>query len=121
MRSRRVATALVALTAGVTAVAATRRAADRRTWAIAADTGPAAALPPPALPALEREAPDRQAPVREADVLPFPARPVVTEPVQERPTAPARCGDTGGRTKAGAPCGARAGAGGRCHHHPVAA
>ncbi len=38
-----------------------------------------------------------------------------------QPAAPARCGDSGGRTKAGAPCGARATAGGRCHHHPLAA
>ena len=44
---------------------------------------------------------------------PLPAAPAVA--------APARCGDSGGRTKAGAPCGARATAGGRCHHHPLAA
>jgi hypothetical protein len=32
-----------------------------------------------------------------------------------------RCGETGGVTKAGAPCAARATARGRCHHHRLAA
>jgi hypothetical protein len=35
--------------------------------------------------------------------------------------SPHRAGDDGGRTKAGAPCAARAAASGRCHHHPLAA
>jgi hypothetical protein len=42
-------------------------------------------------------------------------------PAPAQPAAPARCGDNGGRTKAGAPCAARATAGGRCHHHRLAA
>jgi hypothetical protein len=58
----------------------------------------------------------------DAVVLPF-VRPAaaVPVPVPEQPAAPARCGDSGGRTKAGAPCAARATSNGRCHHHPVAA
>jgi hypothetical protein len=55
-----------------------------------------------------------------AVVLPFPRRPA--EELAPRPAAaPVRCGDTGGRTKAGAPCAARATVGGRCHHHRLAA
>ena len=62
------------------------------------------------------------APAEEHDavVLPFP-RPVVEQPAAPAVATPARCGDSGGRTKAGTPCGARAGVGGRCHHHPLAA
>jgi hypothetical protein len=58
-----------------------------------------------------------QATDREAVVLTFSPRPVPAPAAQQ----PARCGDAGGRTKAGAPCAARATAGGRCHHHRVAA
>jgi hypothetical protein len=107
MRASHVATALAAFTAGLTAAVALRRLADRRLPATAAATAADLAL---------------VVPVRDRDavVLPF-APPVVAEPAPEEPTAPARCGDSGGRTKAGAPCGARATAGGRCHHHPMAA
>lgn len=101
MRPSHVATALVSLTVGLTASAALRRLAERRPSAAAT----AAAVP---------------VPDGDAVVLPF-ARPVVAPPVPERPAAPVRCGDSGGRTKAGAPCGARATRGGRCHHHPMAA
>ena len=100
MRSSHVATALAAVTAGFTAAVALHRRADRRPPAPA--TAPAAPLAPVAV------------------VLPF-VRPVVTAPVLEQPVAPARCGDNGGRTKAGAPCAARPTTGGRCYHHPIAA
>jgi hypothetical protein len=105
MRSSHVATALAAFTAGATVTAVLHRLLDRRPSA----TGAAPALP---------SAP----PVSDRDgvVLPF-TRPVATAPVTEQPAAPARCGDSGGRTKAGAPCAARATSGGRCHHHPMAA
>ncbi len=107
MRASHVATTLAAVTAGLTAAAAVRRRADRRLVATA--TPPAIAAP--AAPAT---------PDRDAVVLPF-VRPVAAEPVTERPARPARCGDSGGRTKAGAPCAARATSNGRCHHHPIAA
>ena len=100
MRSRSAATALAALTAGVTAAVALHRRADRR---------PVAGTVPPI-----------DVPEFDAVVLPF-VRPTLTTAPDQRPQSPARCGDTGGRTKAGAPCGARATATGRCHHHPVAA
>jgi len=60
---------------------------------------------------------------QDAVVLPFerPAAVPVPAPVVDEPAAPARCGDNGGVTKAGAPCGARAAAGGRCRHHQLAA
>ena len=100
MRSR-VVTALVVTAAGLTVSAALRRFRRRR-----------AVLPAAAMPA---------APVadRDAVILPFP-RPAAA-PAPAQPAAPARCGDNGGRTKAGAPCAARATAGGRCHHHRLAA
>ena len=98
MRASHVATALAAFLAGSTAATVLHRRAARPT---------AAATPLPAAPVEEHD----------AVVLPFP-RPVAG---QAAATAPARCGDSGGRTKAGAPCGARATAGGRCHHHPLAA
>src|SRR5688500_9709664 len=107
MRASHVATTLAAVTAGLTAAAAVRRRADRRLAATA--TPPADILAP-------------ADPDRDAVVLPFvrPAAtaPVAAAPVAERPAAPARCGDSGGRTKAGAPCAARATSSGRCHHHP---
>ncbi|WP_448626216.1 hypothetical protein [Geodermatophilus sp. URMC 64] len=104
MRSRRVLTALVVTAAGLTVSAALRRLRSRRAAApVVVET------PVPAAPA---SGPD-------AVILPF-TRPVPA-PVAERPAAPARCGDAGGRTKAGAPCGARSAAGGRCHHHRLAA
>jgi hypothetical protein len=102
MRTRSAATALAALTAGVTAAVALHRRADRRPIAPAA--------PPVAVPDLLLDT--------DAVVLPF-VRPAV--PAASVEQAPARCGDSGGRTKAGAPCGARATSTGRCHHHPIAA
>ena len=103
MRASHVATALAAFLAGSTAATVLHRRAARPT--------PAAA-PLPATPAEEND----------AVVLPF-SRPLVVASAVAAPAvaAPARCGDSGGRTKAGAPCGARAAAGGRCHHHPLAA
>jgi hypothetical protein len=106
MRTRHVAT-FVALTGGLTAAAALHRRAGRR---LPVATTPVAA-PRPALALVED---------REGVVLPF-VRPAVAEPAPEQPAAPARCRDTGGQTKAGAPCNARATANGRCHHHRVAA
>jgi len=113
MRSRRpVAVTLVALTAGLAASAVLRRIAARRRSAIAvqARVAPATPAPAPAEPV---------APVvdREAVVLTFTPRPSAAPAAQQ----PVRCGDTGGRTKAGAPCAARATADGRCRHHRIAA
>jgi hypothetical protein len=102
MRTSHVASTLVAVTAGLTAVTALHRRSGRR-------------RPRPALD-----------PVGGGVVLPF-VRPVpvpaaASAPVVPEPSAvPVRCGDSGGRTKAGAPCGARATADGRCHHHRQAA
>jgi len=113
MRSRRpVAVTLVALTAGLAAKAVLRRVAARRRAAIVpATTIPARTVAP--VPAVAPAA----APVadREAVVLTFTPRQAAAG------QQPVRCGDTGGRTKAGSPCAARATAGGRCHHHRVAA
>lgn len=113
MRAKHVATALVVIAAGVTASAALRRFAGRRR---AAAIRPAVSRPVPAAvpqPKLQQVA------ARDAVVLRFAPR-VPVAPAVERPAAPARCGDTGGRTKAGAPCAARATSGGRCHHHKLA-
>ena len=105
MRSRRpVVASLVALTAGLAASAVLRRITARRR---SADVAPAAPVFAPAAPAAERQ----------AVVLSFTPRPAPAPAVKQ----PVRCGDTGGRTKAGAPCAARATAGGRCHHHRIAA
>ena len=115
MRLRHVAT-FAAFTAGLTAASALHRRADRR-----------AIARPPATTSLSPVLP---VPVREGVVLPFvrPAetapvsvQPVSVQPASARPAGPARCGDSGGQTKAGAPCAARATGGGRCHHHPLAA
>ena len=119
MRSRSVVPVLVALSAGVTAAAAVRRFVGRRR-ASAVLAVPAVPAPPvvaPAAPVAVQDAVGVEA-VREAVVLPF-TRPVAPAPAQ--PSLPARCGDSGGRTKAGAPCGARATSEGRCHHHRIAA
>ena len=105
MRSR-VVTALVVTAAGLTVSAALRRLRGRRAVASAVR---APALPAPVLPVV----------VRDAVILPFPRQAPAPQPVQ--PAGPARCGDNGGRTKAGAPCAARANVGGRCHHHRLAA
>ncbi|WP_199506251.1 hypothetical protein [Geodermatophilus sp. TF02-6] len=104
MRASHVTTALAAFTAGLTAATALHRRAERSVPVTAA--APAADLRPPA--------------DGDAVVLPF-ARPAAAAPAAERPAAPTRCGDSGGRTRAGAPCGARATTGGRCHHHRLAA
>ncbi|WP_369133637.1 hypothetical protein [Modestobacter sp. I12A-02662] len=103
MRTSHATTALAAFIAGLTTAAALRRLAGR-------------------LPATAPIATDAllSTGTQDAVVLPF-ARPVVAGPaLQPLPASPARCGDSGGRTKAGAPCGART-TGGRCHHHALAA
>jgi hypothetical protein len=112
MRSSHVATTLAAVTVGLTAAAALYRRANPALPATA--TAAPSPLAPSAL------APVVPAPVRDGVVLPF-VRPVATTPAPEQPAEPARCGDSGGRTKVGAPCAARATTGGRCHHHPIAA
>jgi hypothetical protein len=108
MRRRSIATALVVLTAGLTATALRRMATRRRTAA------PAPAAVPAAVPVPRPEAPAEP----DAVVLQF-TRPAAAAPAA--PAVPARCGDSGGLTRAGAPCAARATSGGRCHHHPIAA
>ena len=107
MRISHAVTALAAFTAGLTAAATLRRHAGSR--------------PPVAVTVLTAALP-AVAPIPDHGgvVLPF-ARPVLTGPVPERLGSPARCGESGGLTKAGAPCGARTNIGGRCHHHPMAA
>jgi hypothetical protein len=106
MRPSSLATALIAFSAGVTATVAARRLAGRHRAPEAPST-PARTGSGPVGPAPERD---------DAVVLPF-ARPALAAV----PAAPVRCGDNGGLTRAGAPCGARATATGRCHHHPIAA
>jgi hypothetical protein len=109
MRSRSVVSALLVLTAGAAASVVARRLARRRPVAVTAPIAPAAiAVAPPVAAVAERD----------AVVLPF-TRPAAPAPAQ--PATPVRCGETGGVTKAGAPCAARATAGGRCHHHRLAA
>jgi hypothetical protein len=110
MRTRHVATFAV-LTGGLTAAAALHRRAGRRLPAGLPVTATPVAAPRPALELVATP---------EGVVLPF-VRPAVTVPAPEQPAAPARCRDTGGQTKAGAPCNARATAEGRCHHHRLAA
>ncbi|HYH23906.1 MAG TPA: hypothetical protein VD834_01055 [Blastococcus sp.] len=102
MRISHAATALAAFTAGLTAAAALRRVTRYRVHLTTATT------------------PVVRVQDHEAVVLPL-AHKVVAGPAPEHPESPARCGESGGRTKAGAPCGARASTGGRCHHHPIAA
>ncbi len=112
MRASHVATALAAFTAGLTAASALHRRAGR-----AVPAPVRAAVPGP----VSAEAP---AVVRDAVVLPFPRPALAALPAAQpaaRPAAPARCGDSGGVTRAGAPCAARAASNGRCHHHPLAA
>lgn len=110
MRRSSIATALVVLTAGLTATAL-RRMAIRRRAAVPAPAAASAAVPAAVPQPEEAAAPD-------AVVLPF-TRPVAPAPVA--PTVPARCGDSGGVTRAGAPCASRATSAGRCHHHRIAA
>jgi hypothetical protein len=109
MRTSYLVTTVAACTVGLTAAAALSRRAGRRL--------PAAAVVP-ATTAVA--APVLPAPDVDGVVLPF-LRPAVPAPAPATPAAPVRCGDTGGVTKAGAPCAARATAGGRCHHHRLAA
>ena len=104
MSSRSVTTALAAFIVGLTAATALHRRAGRP-------------LPTPEIPAAPAVEPGT---VWDGVVLPF-VRPVVPVPAVQQPEAPARCGDSGGRTKAGAPCAARAASDGRCHHHRLAA
>jgi hypothetical protein len=119
MRPSHVATALAAFTAGLTAAAALHRRAHGRRPATA--IAPATAAEPVTAPATaEAHPPVSPTPDRDGVVLPF-VRPAAPATASEQPVAPTRCGDTGGRTKAGAPCAARATRGGRCHHHPLAA
>jgi len=105
MRSRRAVSALLVAAAGLAVSAAVRRFTARR-------TAPARVVetPAPVVPVVVE---------RDAVILPFP-RPAAA-PLPAQPAVPARCGDNGGRTKAGAPCAARAASGGRCHHHRLAA
>jgi hypothetical protein len=105
MRTRHAAISLAALSTGLTAAVALHRRAERR-------------LPATAAPAIPVSVPS--VPATDGVVLPF-VRPVAPAPVPEQPAAPARCGDAGGRTKAGSPCAAKATTAGRCHHHRVAA
>jgi hypothetical protein len=136
MRLRRALTVLTALSAtcsaGVAAAAVHRRRVAERhrsapAVAPAAPPATAAAAPAPAIagPVVPVIATGPSADVRpDAVVLAFsrPEKPEpTTAPAAEPSAAPVRCGDNGGRTKAGTPCAARAGAGGRCRHHPVAA
>ncbi len=104
MRISHTVTALAALTAGLTVAATLRRRVGNRP-----PVAPSTTAHPAAAPRLT-----------DAVVLPF-ARPVLTGPAPEPLGPPARCGESGGLTKAGAPCGARTNTGGRCHHHPLAA
>jgi hypothetical protein len=125
MRASHVATALAAFTAGLTAASALHRRAGRPSEA---------PVEAPATPDLDGT------PDLDAVVLPFvrpvgaeqpAAHPAVADSAVEsaaesgepsvQPAAAARCGDSGGVTKAGAPCAARATSGGRCHRHPLAA
>lgn len=104
MRTSHAATALAAFTAGLTAAATLRRLAGHRR---PASRSVVTAADPVVVPSADRD----------AVVLAFPHRAAAPESVESA----VRCGDSGGRTKAGAPCGARITAGGRCHHHRMAA
>ena len=108
MRPRSVVSALLVLTAGAAASVVARRLVARRRPVAA----PVAAAP------VLTETVAVSSPEHDAVVLPF-TRPAAPAPAPQ--PAPARCGDSGGRTKAGAPCAGRATSGGRCHHHRVAA
>ncbi len=135
MRASHVATAIAAFTAGLTAASALHRRAGRAVPAPAraAVPGPvpardAIARDAIARDAIARDAIARDAIARDAVVLPFPRPALAALPAAQpaaqpaaRPAAPARCGDSGGVTRAGAPCAARATSNGRCHHHPLAA
>jgi hypothetical protein len=110
MRASHLATALAAFATGLSAATLLHRRAARLDAAVSTTpvTTPAATAPAPVLPT---------APEADGVVLPF-LRTVPTPPAPA--AAPARCGDSGGLTKAGVPCAARATTAGRCHHHPLA-
>jgi hypothetical protein len=117
---RRTSLALLALSAGLTASAALRRLAARRRSGAARAITPAAITPAaPASAPVAAPVSGSPAPAEDAVVLPFTRRQAGAP--AERPVESQRCGDNGGRTKAGAPCAARATSAGRCHHHRVAA
>jgi hypothetical protein len=103
MRTSHVASTLVAVTAGLTAVTALHRRSGRRRPRLALDSVGGGVVLPFARP------------------VPVPAATAIAPVAPEPSAAPVRCGDSGGRTKAGAPCAARATAEGRCHHHRQAA
>ncbi len=108
MRASLVATALAAFAAGLTA--ATVRHRRLQLQAPAAESAAAPTVEEPsAVPAAEPT----------GVVVPFLR--TVPAPPAPVPPQPTRCGDSGGVTKAGAPCAARATNAGRCHHHPLAA
>jgi hypothetical protein len=120
MRRPSLAAVLVSTAAGLVATVALRRLAARRR---ATAGSPAVACTPTAASvpaALAPRVAATETPRQDAVVLPFERRSPV-EPAVERPAAPARCGESGGLTRSGAPCAARATAGGRCHHHRLAA
>jgi hypothetical protein len=113
MRSSHVVTALATVTAGLTAAAVWQRRADRR---------PSAPVAAPAAAPVEAPASAGPAPDQDGVVLPFVRRVVAAQaPAPQQAAGPARCGDSGGQTKAGAPCASRATSNGRCHHHRIAA
>jgi len=116
---RRTSVALVVLTAGLTASAALRRVVARRRAAGSPAAAPSVAPVAPVATPLSAATVEKPARAADAVVLPFARRAGSVSAAQ--PTGPTRCGDTGGRTKAGAPCAARGTANGRCHHHRVAA
>lgn len=118
MRHSHAATSVAALTAGLTAAVVVSRWRGRRLPAAAASAGASAS--PEALRSVEAASCTASAPHREGVVLPF-LRPVPAVPEAGPAGERARCGDSGGATKSGAPCAARVPAGGRCHHHQVAA
>jgi hypothetical protein len=109
MRSRSVVPTLLTLAAGAAVAVVARRLARRRAAAPAVS---AAAAPVVAETVVAPSTEGR------AVILPF-TRPAAPAPAPQ--ATPARCGENGGRTKAGAPCAARATSGGRCHHHRLAA
>ena len=106
MRTSHAVTALAAFTAGLTVAATLRRLAVQR---LPVEPGGTTTTLPAVAPG----------PDYDAVVLPF-ARPVAG-PAPQLVESPARCGDSGGQTKVGAPCGARTTTGSRCRHHPMAA
>jgi hypothetical protein len=122
MRRRSLAATLVVTAAGLVASAALRRVAARRRTLIVRQPAVTPVVPPVREAVAEPVAQSvAEVPAdQDAVVLPFGRRGGL-EAATERPAAAVRCGDSGGRTRTGAPCAARATSGGRCHHHPLAA